>query len=124
MPVRSLLHHVWVRWLQLAALQSQRLLLLGKLQHCEPPAAESVRVRFLCVLVLTSENCQGCARSLCSLPQEAQGGERGRAGDVRRTGKQQTQGAEIASEEVHRQNNSVLPAFSLVARRLTLLPIG
>ena len=47
MPVRSLFLCVWVWWLQLTALQSERLLLLGTLQYSVPPATELLWIHFL-----------------------------------------------------------------------------
>lgn len=41
-----------------------------------------------------------------------------------RTAAQKRQRAEIASEEVHSQNNIVFPAFLLAAKGLPLPPIG
>lgn len=82
MPVRSLFLCVWVWWLQLTALQSGRLLLLGALQYSEPPATESVWINFLCVLsnalaidILLKLSVM-CSEFLCSLFMERRLGKR------------------------------------------------
>lgn len=113
---------VWVWWLQLTALQSERLLLLGELQYSEPPATGLVWINFLRALVLTPRpltfcwNYHWCAVSSCKARLWSAGWERGRAGDMGRTEAQQRQRAEIASEEVHSQNNIVFPAFYWLPR--------
>lgn len=47
--------------------------------------------------------------------QPVPGRERGRAGDVGRRAAQQRQRAEIASEDIYRQNNIVFPACLVAA---------
>lgn len=92
MPVRSLFLCVWVWWLQLTALQSERLLLLGALQYSEPPATELVWINFLCVLFCQrpghwhfAETISDVAVSSCAVCLWRAGWERGRAGNVGRT---------------------------------------
>lgn len=62
--------------------------------------------------------------SSCAACLWSAGWERGRAGDMGRTAAQQRQTAEIASEEVHSQNNMVFPAFLLAAKGFPLSLIG
>lgn len=70
---------VWVWWLQLTALQSERLLLLGELQYSEPPATELVGINFLCANALAIDillKLSGmCSEFLCSRRVGEQGGK-------------------------------------------------
>lgn len=130
MPVHSLSLCVWVWWLQLTALQSEPLLLLGALQHSQPPAFELLWINFLPELSCYRPGCRHFAHQRCAATssagfffflnkktQEEQETREGQESTTKAT-------AEITTEEVQRENSIAFPAFLLAARGLSLPPIG